>query len=171
MFKSEYSVVVVVALLCCVNTAWCQDTLNNEDTNITGGWIGKKVILSFLEEKIKCRGWRWIQKTSKCSILKQNQILPVPWYCCVRSGISQRKQRKYLVTKWPKRIYWSLKKKQVRPPINYACGFKLSRRTVLGDWVLDLNSDDWEYRSQVINIWHSLEYFSIVEVEKDSIVG
>lgn len=36
MFKSEYNVVVVIVLLCCVNASWCQDTMNNEDTNVTG---------------------------------------------------------------------------------------------------------------------------------------
>ncbi len=36
MFKSEYGVVVVIAILCFVNTSWCQDTMNNEDTNVTG---------------------------------------------------------------------------------------------------------------------------------------
>lgn len=39
MMKLESSVVVVViALLCFVNTSWCQDTMNNEDTNMTGGF-------------------------------------------------------------------------------------------------------------------------------------
>lgn len=38
MIKSDYAAVVVIALLCFVNTSWCQDTMNNEDTNMTGGF-------------------------------------------------------------------------------------------------------------------------------------
>lgn len=37
MIKSEYSVVVVITLFCFVNAVWCQDIMNNEDTNMTGG--------------------------------------------------------------------------------------------------------------------------------------
>lgn len=39
MIKTEYSVVVVIALFCFVNAVCCQDTMNNEDTNMTGGWF------------------------------------------------------------------------------------------------------------------------------------
>ncbi|XP_037030693.1 protein apnoia [Bradysia coprophila] len=35
MFKSENCIVVVIALLYLVNISWCQDTTNNEDTNVT----------------------------------------------------------------------------------------------------------------------------------------
>ncbi|KAJ6637197.1 Protein apnoia [Pseudolycoriella hygida] len=35
MSKIEYVVCVMAALLCLVNTSWCQETMSNEDTNMT----------------------------------------------------------------------------------------------------------------------------------------